>query len=478
MNSLYCLNTNLLKILFVASFASLLFTTAIVILKVKNRKNDLIDLLFEFGMLFYLFYLSLIIGTVHVNLSDFLLLSPGPDLRLILIIPVVSGFVTALTGQKHSRTPVQNGVIAVLLCPCLPFFDGLADFFFAKYLVTIMPGIMALCFSKFSSTSNYISNEITAYSVKEAIDILPDGLLFAMVQGGIISLNPAMKEILYKLDIGVDERADKIWQKLLERPSSRIINRDREVLVKFDDKSYLFQKYYIKLKGQNCMQIHAADVSYEEMLNEKYNAKNLELIDNARRLKAVLSRHEELMEDKWILSCRSHLHDSLSRKVSQIQVLLRSKNPDKKQIKEISKILKNLQQDVFKSAEACSPENTPESFFLRILKTYKNLGIGFEIEGVLPDSEEEAECFALIAGEAFTNAIRHAGAGSFKVVFSEDETRYEMRISNDGTVPDKPIKEGTGLTGIKARVEKLNGKLQIKSDDVFILRVILPRRIT
>ncbi|WP_420097339.1 sensor histidine kinase, partial [Brevibacterium sediminis] len=84
-------------------------------------------------------------------------------------------------------------------------------------------------------------------------------------------------------------------------------------------------------------------------------------------------------------------------------------------------------------------------------------------EGVreTPGQSTDAAAYRIIQ-EALTNVLRHAGAGSARVVIARHSDRLQVRISDDGTgLPDGV--EGTGIMGMRERAKLLKGSLTLTS---------------
>src|SRR5699024_3820645 len=78
-----------------------------------------------------------------------------------------------------------------------------------------------------------------------------------------------------------------------------------------------------------------------------------------------------------------------------------------------------------------------------------------------PGQSTDAAAFRIIQ-EALTNVLRHAEAGSARVVIARDSDRLRVRISDDGTgLPDGA--EGTGIMGMRERAKLLKGSLTLSS---------------
>jgi signal transduction histidine kinase len=90
----------------------------------------------------------------------------------------------------------------------------------------------------------------------------------------------------------------------------------------------------------------------------------------------------------------------------------------------------------------------------------------------LPPVVESAAYF--VVAEALTNAAKHADGASARVRLSDAGGRLVVEVSDDG--PGGAVATGSGLTGLRNRVEALDGALFVHSDpgEGTTIRAILP----
>ncbi len=103
-------------------------------------------------------------------------------------------------------------------------------------------------------------------------------------------------------------------------------------------------------------------------------------------------------------------------------------------------------------------------------------GVTFECElpnAPMPPSHEAVLCLAL--REAITNIVRHAGAHHCALHVAIDENNVTMTISDDGRGGNEPF--GSGLSGMRERVEILGGSLTRDGRRGTTLTVKLPLNI-
>lgn len=95
-------------------------------------------------------------------------------------------------------------------------------------------------------------------------------------------------------------------------------------------------------------------------------------------------------------------------------------------------------------------------------------------EGLAIDEFEVAESLLRCIQEALTNTLRHSGAKKSWIRVWQDDAGAHLEIRDDGTSSDSVV-EGNGLKGMRERLARLKGSLDIDNvDDAMRLRVVIP----
>ena len=101
--------------------------------------------------------------------------------------------------------------------------------------------------------------------------------------------------------------------------------------------------------------------------------------------------------------------------------------------------------------------------------------LDLRVEDRLPDQVEISAYY--IVAEALTNAIKHSGASEVRVRVEAERVEGALRleVADDG-VGGAEFSGGTGLMGLKDRVEALGGRIDLHSPrgGGTTLRVVLP----
>jgi signal transduction histidine kinase len=85
--------------------------------------------------------------------------------------------------------------------------------------------------------------------------------------------------------------------------------------------------------------------------------------------------------------------------------------------------------------------------------------VAVEVGGPVAPAVESAAYF--VVAEALTNAVKHSGATRLSVRVAREGDRVAVEVSDDGRGGVDP--DGNGLTGLRKRVEALDGTLRVAS---------------
>ena len=90
----------------------------------------------------------------------------------------------------------------------------------------------------------------------------------------------------------------------------------------------------------------------------------------------------------------------------------------------------------------------------------RSVEIGLGDDRRLPERIEVAIYY--VASEALTNAAKHAGASVVHVDLETDDATVQLSIRDDGVGGADPAR-GSGLVGLRDRIEALGGSIAVAS---------------
>lgn len=289
---------------------------------------------------------------------------------------------------------------------------------------------------------------LSILSVKNAIDLSDNGIMFLNDKGNIILINVVMKDILKEYKIN-----DNYIDNLKEKEIKEIHN---EHVLKCLNRVW-------QLKINNNKEVIALDITDIYKIQENTRNQNIEIEENNKKILKTLNNIEEVEKEKKLIKIKNEFHDILGHRLSLFGEYLKQDNINKEEIKFM---LDNLfeQFTTFKS---------PEENLKKLIEVYKVFNINISIIGKFPKNKEVGETFFEIIREAITNAIIHANSKNIKVVITNSLEKIELLITNDGIKPNNFINENEGIKGMRRKLKEIGGILIIENSDEFILKVVI-----
>ena len=283
---------------------------------------------------------------------------------------------------------------------------------------------------------------LSILSIKIAIDLSDNGIMFLNDKGNIILINKVMKDILKEYKIN-----SNYIEKLQEKSNEQIIK-------------CLDRKWQLKINNNEVVLFDITDL-YN--IQGKIMKQNIMIEENNTRLIEELNNIEKITKEKKIIKIKNEFHDILGHRLSLFIQYLKQDNVNKEEIKFM---LNNLfeQFDSIKS---------PTENLNKLIEVYKVFNININIVGNMPQKIKVSEVFFEIIREAVTNAIIHGDSKNIKIVINNNIENIEMIITNDGKKPNNIINENEGIKGMRRKLNEIGGILIIETDDNFLLKVII-----
>jgi signal transduction histidine kinase len=127
-----------------------------------------------------------------------------------------------------------------------------------------------------------------------------------------------------------------------------------------------------------------------------------------------------------------------------------------------------------REAERCDLKESLEA----LAQSVPNPAIHLEISPDVRVAPDQAHALMRCAQEAVTNAVRHAEASNLWLQVTSDGGGVRLVARNDGSARPTESAPGSGLLGMRERVEALGGKLAVRAgvDFGFTVEAWLPSR--
>ena len=328
-------------------------------------------------------------------------------------------------------------------------------------------GIAAVQIALYIRLRRIRKSQIGKNSIKESMDNLPDGLCFSKLDGTPLLVNRQMQLISYEVfgkHLINDIRCARLAREGKVSKKTKILQTD-PLVIGLDGKVWYFQ--IIVNEEKKFRETIAYDITKEWDVLRKIKNKNQEIKYMNERLKEYQMAALEYTRQKEILRSKIKIHD----KMGQALIYFRHYLDKEDKTMDERKRLVQLWNESLVVLDEKEDEEVKDALWKKLLETAESIGIGIHFTGSLPEGEKDKNTFISIVHEALNNAIRHAEAKNVWIDLSEDSTRINLIIRNDGHKPSSEIKEKGGLKNIRARLEIYGGTMDIDTSEGFALRI-------
>ena len=319
----------------------------------------------------------------------------------------------------------------------------------------------------------HVSDSITQLSLIGALDNLPEGLVWANGNGRIQYMNDAMRADLTSLGFATDlSETSGLWADLgdMAREKSGKVLPEGIRLEVSPDKTCLFMRDKVSLRGVRCRRLVAVDVTGEEALNRELEEANGLLRMANDELRESLAHVQSVAQDEAIVRMKARVHDTIGQRLSILHRFLEAENPTPEALGEVKRLAGSIVDDL-------SEPETPDraSQLDSIVGAFALIGIEVCVKGSLPEDDDAASVFVNIVREAATNAAKHAQAKHVDVNISRIGNVTLLRVVNDGMPAPANLRMGCGIPGMRRAAEAIGGTFGVSSNDPFTIEVHLER---
>ena len=389
------------------------------------------------------------------------------------------------TWERQRKAMLQDSALLIViflitsgLCVRSRVFGGEQDsmiLFKIPYAFLFVMGICGFLFAGiqmfgiFKRRRNYMREN----AIQESLDNLPSGIVFFDGNGMPKLMNRRMHQICMNL-AGRDIQNITELEEALSKPLKEQVFFDDDLKVYgFSDGSVwkFSEKEIITTGGDRFSQVLASEVSELYQSKVLLKRENQKLQEMSAAMKELSKNVVTLTREEETLSMKMRVHDKLGYSVLAAQrMLIRESEEDRdiflSQWKQTLDLLNKDNESV-----------EDEQLHRQVQDRAKFLGVKIIYTGEKIWESHIFRLLDIILLEALSNCVRHAGASELYVKFGSAEHEWGVVITDNGQKPEKNIKEGGGLSGIRKRVEQCGGTLRICSKPKFSITVKIPKEV-
>ena len=434
-----------------------------------HSRARIFENLLELFILQQLLVLSMLHGQAQNSHYLGMITSNGYDTPLY----VAAGAVILLSGIviAHNKSALPL-IITAVSCLTLPAAETVFGGAYIWIYITAL--LFWLIRGAHMSVLWYrdIRTNISALSVKNAVDSLRTGVLFSEPDGFILLVNAQMHRLMTTLTDRVHRNSADFYDALMSgalSPGCRKIEyKGHTVCLLPDETAWMFTRTELRIKSRPYIQLSAADITQRWALTAQLQRQEQQLLLRREELKETVGRLQILSEEKELQNARLRTHDILNQRlVSLIGAARGGQEPDYDLLRAQSR---SLLDDLKSRQSAASPRDKIE--ILR--QGCKTIGVTISLDGELPENDIDGYIFADIVREGTANAVRHGFATEVYVRLSCSDGVRHLEISDNGRPPSGPVTEGSGIEGMRGKLAQRGGSLLVAAHPRFILNAELP----
>lgn len=389
------------------------------------------------------------------------------------------------TWERQRKAMLQDSALLIViflitsgLCVRSRVFGGEQDsmiLFKIPYAFLFIMGICGYLFAgiQMFGIFKHRRNCLRENAIQESLDNLPSGIVFFDGNGMPKLMNRRMHQICMNL-AGRDIQNITELEEALSKPLKEQVFFDDDLKVYgFSDGSVwkFSEKEIITTGGDRFSQVLASEVSELYQSKVLLKRENQKLQEMSAAMKELSKNVVTLTREEETLSMKMRVHDNLGYSVLAAQRMLMRESEEDRDIflSQWKQTLDLLNKD--------NESVEDEQLHRQVQDRAKFLGVKIIYTGEKIWESHIFRLLDIILLEALSNCVRHAGASELYVKFGSAEHEWGVVITDNGQKPEKNIKEGGGLSGIRKKVEQCGGTLRICSDPIFSITVKIPKEV-
>lgn len=330
---------------------------------------------------------------------------------------------------------------------------------------------------------------ITTRSIKESIDLLPDGVCFSTDRGMPILMNSRMRQLCTEFTGEGLMDTEKFWRDLRNgnvRKGIRPLKQREAAFIDTNGQVWDFRRSRLSYGGEKVTEISAVNITTQYHLHKELVARYERLNDVNSRLHHFSEEVEKVTREKEILAAKIKLHDEIGRSLLILRSYL-TETPEKSaqtetpgkstqtENRDRSRLLPLWQYIVTSMQEGTILKEREDSLLL-LKKEAADFNVDIFLEGLLPANPSVRNVIFAAVRECAGNTAKHARGDRLFITIHDTEENTEVFITNNGNAPGGSIHETGGLKNLRKMVEERGGSMQIKSSPVFVLHLCFPER--
>ena len=312
--------------------------------------------------------------------------------------------------------------------------------------------------------------ELTAQSLCEGLDQLPDGISYSLPDGFPKMVNSRMQAIsnaAFGVGVSDTRRLDERLQSRDLLPGCTLDKEANNTFLRLPDGSVWHMKQQqVETNGQPMAEMLAYDVTerYNDLVELRQRNETLEKVNH--ELRGYLDNMNSIVREREVLAAKTRLHNEVGQSLLAIEAYLKESQGDREALmQQLRQTILLLQSDV--------PDEQQDRM-ADLYRAAKALNLEIKLDGEIPQNWKPLIEVAI--HECLTNTVKHARGRLVQVKITQDAENDVITLINDGEPPAGQVSETGGLANLRALIERQGGRMEIESAPVFRLVLRLKKR--
>ena len=308
----------------------------------------------------------------------------------------------------------------------------------------------------------------TSWSVKETLDLLPAGAVFAEEDGNVVLANITMNRISRDMTGKVLSNLDPLWElaKKEEQDNTHVV----KTVDPDGSRVWQLTSGRITENGTTYRWMTATDITEQAEIKETLQDKNEKLKEINRRLDIYNRNAERIIVSQELLSARRQVHSETG------YILLASRHYlDHPGAIDEAALLENLKSTNAHLLREYEEDDTERDPLAEALEMARAIGVTVKMSGLIPEKGTAREILAAAISECATNTRKHADGNNLNAEVEEEEDRYLFRLSSRGKEAELQVAGSGGLGSLRTLVEKEGGTMEVTFSTEVHLTISLPK---
>ena len=309
-------------------------------------------------------------------------------------------------------------------------------------------------------------SEISYASVKEALDLLPEGIGWYYAGGVPTFINADMSKIATALTGDAMTGCEALWDQ------AQTVSKSEQppLLLPLEDSgTYLLSRSEAEENSEGLLHLTGEDISEQYRITEELRKKHARLAHIRRRYIEYSRDLVKYEREKSLYSARADAHSELGHALLRAKTYLA--DPASGDSAALLNELRETNAVMINNRRGELPDASPVATAVR---KAQSIGVQVEITGWIPEGTTAEIILARAVDECSSNARKHGKATGLTVTVGTDSGGITLTLKHSGSVPSGEYHEAGGLLLLRYETESVGGRMTTLTDSSFTVVITLP----